>query len=239
MFCSRSWNLHHPFSSLLYFLLLPPLRLPSFFLLVPISVTARILRSNLDSPGCLPAPTCCLHCNTKSQSVHQSFSFWDEIWSGDNFKTHSEKPFHLRRYSTLPFTTRRFSTFSTTYSSSSSSSSGTSSGFFSFSADVNLVLSAGSDRLKILILILSGKQKQIPLEILNFNQNLLTNYVFMLKLYTKHEIIDAFTMTHTLPHNDKQYKRNVCWYFIYICISFFYFFPPNLPTQWDHRLRVL
>lgn len=42
--------------------------------------------------------------------------------------THSEKPFHLRRYSTFPFTTRRSRTFSTTYSSSSSST--TSSTFF-------------------------------------------------------------------------------------------------------------
>lgn len=57
--------------------------------------------------------------------------------------THSEKPFHLSRYSTLPFTTRRFRTFSTTYSSSSSSSSGTSSGFFSFFSVTVILLSAG------------------------------------------------------------------------------------------------
>lgn len=44
------------------------------------------------------------------------------------FSTHSVKPFHLSRYSTLPFTTLRSRTFSTTYSSSSSSN--TSSTFF-------------------------------------------------------------------------------------------------------------
>lgn len=78
---SKSWILRHPFSSLLYFLLLPPLRPPSFSPLVPISVTAGILRSNLDNPGCLPAPTCCLHCNRKSSSMHLNITFtlWLEL----------------------------------------------------------------------------------------------------------------------------------------------------------------
>lgn len=59
-----------------------------------------------DSPGCPQVPTCSLHCCTGEVG---SLNHFTQTFANMEVHrlTHSVKPFHFRKYSTLPFRTRR------------------------------------------------------------------------------------------------------------------------------------
>ncbi len=144
--------------------------------------------------------------------------------------THSEKPFHLRRYSTLPFTTRRFRTFSTTYSSSSSSSSGTSSGFLSFFSGVVILLSGwvGNRSDKQIVTDPADTHPVTAAEPWNWklghvllclfhrwmvNHSAECSFKWVTNIYSATLLKTDITLfiprlsTHTLPHKDKWYRE--------------------------------
>lgn len=70
-----------------------------------------------DSPGCPLVPMCCLHCNNH-HDISKYTNTEDTLRHTNSWAcgTHSVKPFHLRKYSTLPLKILRRMIFSTTNS---------------------------------------------------------------------------------------------------------------------------